>query len=275
MNEEDNDYLKASDVFEEGVLRKAVSCPIIRDRFTSLEAVSQAIKLEGVKECGLILGIDYTLSNRMQGQKTFGGKSLHDVSSPVFNPYQQIICIFGETLESFDDDGMIPVFGFGDAKTKGESVFSLKAVGDCKGFDEVLNTYNMVTPTIKMSGPTNLAPLIKKAIEICKETEKYHILVIAADGQVTDEVQTKEALVEASKFPLSIVMIGVGDGPWETMEEFDDDLPERNFDNFQFVNFHEVMSSNARNPQAALALHALMEIPDQYKAIKELGLLKL
>ena len=71
----------------------------------------------------------------------------------------------------------------------------------------------------------------------------------------------------SSNLPLSIVMVGVGDGPWEQLIEFDDGLPTRNFDNFQFVDSSKVFASNQTDPlrqRAEFALLALMEIPKQY-----------
>ncbi len=93
-------------------------------------------------------------------------------------------------------------------------------------------------------------------------TFKYTLLIIVADGQVNNEAETVAAIVNASHHPLSIVMVGVGDGPWKMMPQFDDELDRKGrlFDNFQFVEF-EAVTRRARNPQAAFALHALMEVP--------------
>ena len=99
-------------------------------------------------------------------------------------------------------------------------------------------------------------------------------MLIITDGQVTVPDDTVRAIVEASEWPLSIIMVGVGDGPWEEMEKYKDGLPKRKFDNFKFVN-HTAIVENKSNEDhySSFALCALMDIPDQFEAIKKLGFL--
>jgi E3 ubiquitin-protein ligase RGLG len=56
------------------------------------------------------------------------------------------------------------------------------------------------------------------------------------------------------------------------MNEFDDKLPQRKFDNFQFVPFHDIMA-RAENREVTFSINALQEIPEQFQAIRKLGLL--
>ena len=247
----------------------------IEDQFSSFQQVSRACEKAGLERCGLIVGIDFTASNEWQGRKTFGSNSLHKIiAGKIYNPYQKVIHIMGNTLEPFDDDKLIPAYGFGDSETVDKEVFPFHVdESPCKGFIDVLECYNSIATKIQLSGPTNFAPLINKAIEIVKVKRHYHILLIIADGQVTEEDQTIDAIVAASEYPLSIVVIGVGDGPWEVMRDFDNLLPKRKFDNFQFVDYHGV-TSRCRRPDTTFALHAMMEIPDQYKTIKAMGYLQ-
>ncbi|GAM28367.1 hypothetical protein SAMD00019534_115430 [Acytostelium subglobosum LB1] len=244
----------------------------IPDKYQSLQEVQQALRQAGLESSNLLIGIDYTKSNTWNGNRTFQGKCLHQIEPGILNPYQEAIAIVGETLAAFDDDNLIPCFGFGDSRTTDKSVFKFTADRPCFGFQEVLNTYNEITPLISLSGPTSFAPLIREAINIVSQSRQYHILVIIADGEVTVVNETTKAIVEASQYPLSIITVGVGDGPWDLMEKFDDDLPERQFDNFQFVNYSSIMSK-AENRKVEFAVAALQEIPDQFAAIKQLGLL--
>ncbi|TMW68336.1 hypothetical protein Poli38472_005804 [Pythium oligandrum] len=248
----------------------------IPDQYETFEQLQDELRRQGLESSNLILGVDYTKSNTWTGKTSFQGRCLHEIDPSGFlmNPYQSVISIIGRTLEPFDDDNLIPTYGFGDASTSDKAVFPFKRDGDpCQGFDEVLRRYSEITPQLVLAGPTNFAPIIHEAIRLVKTTNSYHILVIIADGQVTNEKDTSAAIVEASKYALSIIVVGVGDGPWDLMEHYDDSLPARRFDNFQFVDFNKVMKLNQIKPDVGFATAAMMEIPEQFKIIRSLGYL--
>ncbi|CAN6169454.1 unnamed protein product [Urochloa humidicola] len=260
----------------------------IGDDYRSLSQVTEALAQAGLESSNLIVGIDFTKSNEWTGKMSFNRRCLHDIGSTP-NPYEQAISIIGRTLSAFDEDNLIPCFGFGDASTHDQEVFSFYPENrPCNGFEEALERYREIVPTLRLAGPTSFAPMIETAIGIVDSTGgQYHVLLIIADGQVTRSVDTQsgqlspqerdtiDAIVKASQFPLSIVLVGVGDGPWDMMHQFDDNIPARSFDNFQFVNFTEIMSKSiaADRKEAEFALSALMEIPEQYKATLDLQLL--
>ncbi|KAF0914129.1 hypothetical protein E2562_026522 [Oryza meyeriana var. granulata] len=260
----------------------------IPDNYHSYDQVTVALRDQGLESSNLILGIDFTKSNEWTGKRSFNGQSLHKIGNTP-NPYEQAISIIGKTLAPFDDDNLIPCFGFGDATTHDYNVFNFHPDSSpCHGFEEVLSCYKKIVPHIRLSGPTSFAPIVEAAVDIVDSSGgQYHVLVIVADGQVTRSVDTSDSdlspqerrtldsIVMASSYPLSIVLVGVGDGPWEDMQKFDDKIPARHFDNFQFVNFTSIMSRSMPQQQkeSAFALAALMEVPIQYKATIELGIL--
>ncbi|MQM19215.1 hypothetical protein Taro_052215 [Colocasia esculenta] len=260
----------------------------IDDNYNSLEQVTDALAQAGLESSNLIVGIDFTKSNEWTGRVSFNRRSLHDIGQTP-NPYEQAISIIGRTLSAFDEDNLIPCFGFGDASTHDREVFSFYQDNrPCNGFEEALTQYREIVPKLRLSGPTSFAPIIETAISIVDNSSgQYHVLLIIADGQVTRSVDTAlgslssqeqdtiNAIAKASEYPLSIVLVGVGDGPWDMMKQFDDNIPSRTFDNFQFVNFTEIMcrSIPTSKKETEFALAALMEIPSQYKATLDLQLL--
>lgn len=55
------------------------------------------------------------LYEKTPGARSFNHKSLHHIANTK-NPYEQAISIIGKTLSAFDEDNLIPCFGFGDGK---------------------------------------------------------------------------------------------------------------------------------------------------------------
>lgn len=62
------------------------------------------LQIISMKEAHILLTI---------GRYSFNRRSLHAIGSSP-NPYEQAISIIGRTLSPFDEDNLIPCFGFGD-----------------------------------------------------------------------------------------------------------------------------------------------------------------
>ncbi|KAF7044182.1 hypothetical protein CFC21_053444 [Triticum aestivum] len=164
----------------------------IVDQYRSLDEVIEALAQAGLESSNLIIGIDFTKSNEWTGKRSFSGVSLHHIGDAP-NPYEQAISIIGQTLSAFDEDNLIPCYGFGDASTHDQDVFAFNPdERPCYGFQEALARYRQIVPHLRLSGPTSFSPIIEMATTIVEQSGgQYHVLVIIADGQVTRSVNTK------------------------------------------------------------------------------------
>lgn len=51
----------------------------------------------------------------------------------------------------------------------------------------------------------------------------YHILLFLTDGSIHDMRETKDVLFECANYPLSVIIIGIGDADFSNMIELDGD----------------------------------------------------
>ena len=100
------------------------------------------------------------------------------------------------------------------------------------------------------------------------------ILLILTDGVIHDKEEVKDLLVKCGKLPLSIIMIGIGNGDdWSAMHELDDD--DMQMTDFQgnktirdLVQFVEFQKHN--NNGVELASEVLYELPRQVEEYHQL-----
>ncbi|MBN3287862.1 RM03 protein, partial [Polyodon spathula] len=101
--------------------------------------------------------------------------------------------------------------------------------GGTLGIQGVVEAYQNCLPKIQLYGPTNIAPIIQKVASSAseemhtKEAMQYFILLILTDGVITDMADTREAIVNASHLPMSVIIVGVGNADFSDMQMLDGD----------------------------------------------------
>ncbi|KAG0203302.1 Copine-8 [Mortierella sp. GBA30] len=230
--------------------------------------------LAGGVPLNLIVAIDFTQSNGDPRHP----QSLHYRNPSGENDYTRAIRSVGNILECYDTDKKFPVYGFG-GKVNGQvnHCFALNGnpqYPEVDGVDGILAAYWHALQFAELYGPTNFSPVINQTAAICNQhrsgtVEEYYVLLILTDGVITDMDNTVSAIVAASRLPLSIIIVGVGNANFDNMNVLDaDDEPLRANgvtmarDIVQFVPFRDFQAGAFGGE--ALAEAVLQEVPDQF-----------
>jgi hypothetical protein len=194
-----------------------------------------------------------------------------------------------EIVEDYDSDGLMPVLGFGaklppDGKVSHEFFVNGHPNNPyCELTSGILDAYKACLTRIQLFGPTNFSPTINHVSNIARnflDGSHYFILLIITDGIISDMEETKEAIVAGAEYPMSIIIVGVGDANFDAMEELDGDhirvttragrvasrdivqfVPMRNFYQASTTGNQSYVSSTMA--KSNLAKEVLAEIPDQ------------
>jgi hypothetical protein len=189
-----------------------------------------SVKLE--KHCSMVqllrggykfsfnVAIDFTSSN--------GDITKHDslhFRGPN-NSYENSIRSVTQVVESFTDGGHA-VYGFGAKIPPTNEVSHCFAANFnetspyVNGVEELIHVYYNALLRVYLHGPTNLSFIISKVAKRARDdtTDTYYILLIITDGVVTDHEATINEIINASDLPLSIIIVGVGNDAFNTMND--------------------------------------------------------
>jgi len=138
----------------------------------------------------------------------------------------------------------------------------------------VLEAYKNAINNVDLHGPTYFNKVIEtvndmaEGLEVSQMNQKYLILLIITDGIINDMDETIDQIVRGSSLPVSIIIVGVGNADFSSMDVLDaDDEPlySKRFKKYmasdivQFVPFSEF-----KNDPRLLAKETLEEVPRQF-----------
>uniref|UniRef100_A0A4W3GDQ7 Copine-3 n=1 Tax=Callorhinchus milii TaxID=7868 RepID=A0A4W3GDQ7_CALMI len=221
------------------------------------------------------VGVDFTGSNGDPRSPD----SLHYISPNGMNEYLSAIWSVGQVVQDYDTDKLFPAFGFGalvppDGKVSHEFSLNFNPTNPyCQGVQGVIDAYRNALVNVKLYGPTNFSPIISHVSRFAAAAAQqptatqYFVLLIITDGEITDLDQTRNAIVAASRLPMSIIIVGVGSADFKAMEFLDGDEGVLKSltgepvarDIVQFVPFQKFQNA----PKEALAQTVLAEVPKQ------------
>lgn len=212
------------------------------------------------------------LRSRLQISLIFGvdfGRSVSKHhSEPGDNQFVQALRSIGAALGPYDADHRISIYGFGGHPPgASENVWDL-GPGEVNGVEGVLQAYRTAVASSVISNERKtlygLLNRVGSELEVLGQTSAYFVLVLLTDGRVEDLDQCKGLIVQLSRLPLSILLVGMGQSSLKDMAALDSDARLLEQDGQLALRDIVQFGSFARGTDArASALEVVGELPQQ------------
>ncbi|KAL7555611.1 hypothetical protein ACA910_011806 [Epithemia clementina (nom. ined.)] len=214
--------------------------------------------VSGGCELHAMVAIDATSSNGDPRQSN----SLHRFDNKTNNDYKMALSTICCSLAKFDSDQKYPLYGFG-AKKEGRvnHCFPLVEGTYVAGVPGILDAYDKAFNSgITMSTPRDFSEVIQTCTQASltelENGHAYTILLVFTNGVPADIPGCVNALREADDAPLSIVIVGIGEGNFSAMKRIKDEANQGR-DKLRFVLYSD---------NKAFSAEALDHIPEQLES---------
>lgn len=199
---------------------------------SSMTVPSFTAYLHGGLQLSFTVAIDFTASNRAPADPT----SLHHDTDWAPSPYVAALRAVGAVLEAYNRSRRFVALGFGavlpgSSRVSHNFVLAGGADPHVVGVDGIVAAYRIALAGVTLSGPTHFADSIVHATRLAAAVpfsathQEYHVLLLVTDGEVMDMAASQQAISAAADVPLSIIIVGVGQGPFGRMQDLDGDAP--------------------------------------------------
>lgn len=250
---------------------------------SSSEYVIDLEKSGALKDLGMMVFIDSSKANNWNGKKSFDGKNLHDFNHKQ-TPYQEAFKIVSHLMNhNKDNEAEYPVYSYGSTKAD-QYKNNLDFAGICRNSAELDLIYQNIVDIPNQGEYGDINDAINESIRVVKDTSKYQVVVIFTcnDLEIYNDLAQ---LNESSLYPLSVVVIGVGDNDFHRLGSYKKgdfesmgihkkqisalgETTKKNFDNFSFINLSSNKHIRITNLNAeSLFYSGFNNIPYQYKTL--------
>lgn len=227
-----------------------------------------------------VLGIDFSVYN----DYPHNIKNLHNIDRKGSSPYLQAIQEISKIIWGQDTDGKIPCFGYGGRPSfpdfSTETVSSLIPISGNKhkmsilSPDHLVEAYKNARKYIDPMERASILEIMKLVRDWATRDLKsniYYVLVILTAGHVDELQATIDLLVDLAQLPVSIVLVGVGDYNFSTLEKLDGDKKwlrssKKKLIKRDIINF--VDFETCANDPDKLLKKILEEFPGQFMSFK-------